>query len=160
MLTVLVLIESFLCHYHACFYHHLKLTFWWKWWLCLKLVSYKGFFAFCNCRYFFSFSLLSCIVKNRVGSGFKHVGLPSGKWTEHTRNNFLAQSLLFVWISVLPIFFFQYRSLGTYVTWLKSHLRILSICLGICNCYHMFPHSKYCVSSTRIALLFIFTKKI
>ena len=160
MLTVLGLNCIFLlCHYHAPFYHHLKLTFSWKWWLYLKLVSYKSIvpsqiadifslFLYChvrteldlgssllvhhwenelktnlflemvtlletgllqehcplsNCWHFFSFSLLSC--KNRVGSGIKLVGSPLGKWTEHGLN-FLAQSLLYFWILVLPIFFF------------------------------------------------------
>ena len=55
----------------------------------LEIGLSRGFFRPWNCRYFFSFSLLSCMVRNRVGSGFRLVvGLPSGKWTEHTLEQF------------------------------------------------------------------------
>ena len=145
----------FLCHYQACFYHHLKLTFCWKRWLWLKLGSYKGFFAFFNCRYFFSFSLLSCIVKNRVGSGFEHVGLPSGKWTEHTLEQFSgSKSALRLDISFTHLFlsisFFGNLCHMTEVTFedtidLSGYLQLLShvptqqvLCLIYTHCFTVY----------------------
>ena len=54
----------------------------------LKIGFLRGLFCLSNCWYFFSFSLLSCMVINRVGSWFELVGLPLGKLTEHTLEQF------------------------------------------------------------------------
>ena len=54
----------------------------------LEIGLLQGLFRLWKCRCFFSFSLLSCMIKNRVGSRFELVYLPLGKWTEHTLEEF------------------------------------------------------------------------
>ena len=81
-----------------------KLNAHWGTWT--YIVFLWGLLRLWNCWHCFSFSLLFCMAKNRVGYGFELLGLPSGKLTEHTWNYFLVQRMFYLQISVLPIFFF------------------------------------------------------
>ena len=110
-----------------------------------KIGLSRGLFSLWNCWYFFSFSLLSCMVKSSwiwVRACWFAIGKMS--WT-HPEQLPGSKSAL-----PLDISFTHHRPLGTYVTWLKSDLRMLSIYQGICDRYHMVSHTICHVPSSRI----------